>query len=256
MKNRTLDYYICPKCHNGGEYDITVPGFTITCCRCGYRDSHVRCDNCGVEGGFVKNISNKPHKWVCDYCGTINKLDDNFYRIPVKIPNSTKMKKSNTKKKRKSEFLKSTLLYLVLYCFILTTCLLEDSSNFDIWVAIKMLGATSGIFVASYVGLKGGSFRLGQQDRLKLFIERLHIPHRIIMTHICIFIVALLIVSFTDDGSSAKNFIRTEKIDQELITAIEKTFKRTDIKQIVKIDDEYIITFSDESTEVFEYLGE
>lgn len=256
MKNRDLDYYICPECHNSGEYDITVPGFSITCCRCGHRDSYVRCDNCGVEGAFVKNISIKPHEWVCNYCSTINKLNDNFYKSPIRISDSRKIKKRNTKKDTKSEFLKGTLAYLALYCILLTITLLDDSSSFDVWKAIEMIGATSVSFILNFFGLKVCSWRLKEHNRLRIFIERLHISQRIVITHICIFMVTLLIVTFNDGGSVTKNAFETERIDPKVIIAIEETFKRIDITKIVRIGDKYIITFSDESIEVFECPSE
>ncbi|WP_432667462.1 hypothetical protein R9X47_13830 [Wukongibacter baidiensis] len=251
QKDENLDYYLCPKCANGDYIDITAPEIFIICDRCGYRDSYVRCNNCSVEGSFVKNITHKPHQWVCDYCNTNNKLNNNFYKNSVRIPDLQKMKKRNVEKNKKINSYKSTLIYLVLYCISFITVPLDDSVNFNIWTPIQLLGFTSCVFIAGYLGLKLNSFRFSENTRLRTFSERLNVSKRIIIIHICIIFVSIGIVPLTTETISDSG-LQIEPVDSELIEAIEKEFSRTDISKIVQVGDRYLVYFSDESMEVFE----
>lgn len=255
MKNKNLDYYICPKCHNSGYYDITTPGILIICDRCGHRDSYVRCENCGVEGEFVKDLSDNPHNWMCEYCNTSNSLNDNFYKSPVKIPNSKKINQKALEQNRKSIFRKSTFVYLVLYCFLLIYPVFQHSRNFDVWCAISAFGMTSAIFILFYFILKISAYRLKEKDKLRIFIERLHISNRALTAHICIILVVFVLSIFTNDPTTER-IIQTEKVNRRLITAIEERFKRQDVIKIVRIEDKYVITFSDDSVEVFEFIDD
>lgn len=185
---------------------------------------------------------------------TSNKLNNHFYRNPVRIPD---YKTDNRKEKenKRINFSRSILVYLVLCCALFITILNNESSNFNAWMLIKSLGVTSSVFIIGYFGLKLNSFRFSSDSRIRRFVEKLYISKKMTVIHLCIILASLLATTFTTT-TDLNSEIQTEKADLELIKAIEEKFNRTDITKIVKVDDKYIIYFSNESVEVFEFTSE
>ncbi|WP_105620073.1 hypothetical protein [Vallitalea okinawensis] len=146
--------------------------------------------------------------------------------------------------------MKSSIIYLILYLIILITAYF-NSNIFDIRFIISSLGASSGVFISMYIGLKLGSYRLKDKDRLKLFIERIHLSGKTIMSHICIVLFSLIVVFFSEDTNIVID--NNVRVDLSLVNKIEKRYNRKDILTIIQVGDNYIITFSDDSQEIFSF---
>ncbi len=159
------------------------------------------------------------------------------------------MKNSERNYLKSFKFTNNKIIYFIIYMVVFTSVYIDKQGAVDICFFIGSIGATSGMYLIVYFGLKLNSYKLKNIDILRKFTQRLNICSKEIIIHICIFMVALLFNTINDTAPYNQNSIVVEykKVDVNLINKIEESFGRTDIDSIVKINDDYIITFSDNS---------
>ena len=143
---------------------------------------------------------------------------------------------------------KSIVAYLIAYAALFMYFYISEHGNINSLSFVKTLVATSGIYLASYWGLKLGSFRLREEDILKKFIDKLHVPSREIIVHICLVMVCIVFLVVTDTSPVVEH----KKIDENVLVRIEEACGRTDITEIVEFDGKYFITFSDNSKKLLQ----
>lgn len=140
------------------------------------------------------------------------------------------------------------IIYFLAYVVIFIYSYFSDNSNINTIFFIKVMGATSAIYLSSYCGLKLGAIRLKENDRLRNLIGKLHVPAREIIIHVCLVVVVIIIAVIFETKTSSV----VEKIDEKVLNKIEETCGRTDISKIVEVDGKYFITFSDDSKKLLQ----
>jgi hypothetical protein len=138
-------------------------------------------------------------------------------------------------------------IYCILFTALLVYGIIQQENQTYPWFFIGTLGATSAIYISSYIGLKLGRYRIKKDNKLRKWLERIYIPGKEIIIHICIVIVCIILMPVNSTTYSA---VQENKVEKELLIKIEKEFGRIDISSIVEIDGKYIITFSDKSRRV------
>lgn len=138
---------------------------------------------------------------------------------------------------------KRIMAYLLAYVAIFIYSYFSEHGNINTLFFIKVLGATSAIYLSSYWGLKLGSIRLRENDRLRNLIDKLHVPAREIIIHVSL-VVVVIVISVVFDP---RPVVEQKNIDINVLNRIEEACGRTDITKIVEVDSDYFITFSDNS---------
>jgi len=148
----------------------------------------------------------------------------------------------------KNKVIKRIVIYSILLSSVLIDSVIEQQNNNFPWFFIGIFCCASGIYIASYIGLKLGSIKLDKESRLRKTIEKLHISGKEISLHICVVIVSLMIMSMPLKSSNA--IVKKGKVEKEMLIRIEKEFGRTDVNSVLEIDGKDIITFSDNSKKI------
>lgn len=146
----------------------------------------------------------------------------------------------------KLKFPKSIIIYSIFSLVTFIWFYVEDHGDIKRMSFIRVFGATSGIYITSYLGLKLGSFRLVQESTLRKLVDKLHISKKEIISHICIIVVAIGFL-VANDMNSYNNAVEHKGANEQLIDKIEETFGRNDIVEITEVGGNYVITFSDNS---------
>ncbi len=149
---------------------------------------------------------------------------------------------------------KRVITYLFAYVAIFIYSYFSEHSYINTLFFIKVLGVTSAIYLSTYCGLKLGSIRLRENDRLRNRISKLHVPAREIIIHISLVVVVIVIVVIFDTKTAIKTspVVENKKIDEKVLNRIEEACGRTDITKIVEINGKYFVTFSDNSKKLLQ----
>lgn len=90
---------------------------------------------------------------------------------------------------------------------------ISEHGNINSLFFIKVIGVTSTIYLSLYWGLKLAAIRLRENDRLRNLIDKLHVPGREIIIHICLMIMVFIIAA----ASGTSPVVENKKIDDNLL---------------------------------------
>jgi hypothetical protein len=155
------------------------------------------------------------------------------------------MKQNVTERYHRSKIVERMIVYFLICLIVFVTAYYDKQEKNALFYAATF-GAASGIFLSLYIGLKLGALRIREEDSLRKWINRLHIPSKEINVHICVVLVSLTLVTLND---SDREIVVKQKLDESFLQKIELKFNRTDINSVTEIDGNYIIKFSDGSVE-------
>ncbi len=150
----------------------------------------------------------------------------------------------------KREFLNRNLVYCLMFVFISMYGFFEQQDYSSLWFFIGSFGATSAIYLTTYAGLKLGRFRLREESNLRKWIEKIYIPGKEIIIHICIVAISIVVMSLVLPSTP---IMQEKKIDQELLVRVERECGRTDINSVINVNGDYVVTFSDKSKKVIRF---
>jgi len=156
---------------------------------------------------------------------------------------------NSTKVVKKKKVLYKIRTYIII-CLVTFLSLILKGIEVNLSSVFEVVGCSSALYVALYLGLKGGALRMRKGIKLRKLIDKLHLSGRAIISHICIAILSIGFSVFFGVNSSTSSIVTTKEVDQKALIKIEEKLHRTDIISIIECDDSYIVKLSDNTIEV------
>jgi len=159
------------------------------------------------------------------------------------------MNHSNRKAVKKNELLYKILSYIII-CFVTFLSLIFKRIEVNLTSLFQVVGFSSGLYVALYLGLKGGALRLRKGIKFKKHMDKLYLSSRAIILHICIAILSIVFAVLFGVNSSTSPIVDSKEVGEKTLLKIEEKLHRRDIVSIIECNDSYIVKLSDNSIEV------